>query len=461
MHKLRTKPWITAGILKSISIKNRYYSKFLKTKDSTWYKKYKGYRDLLNHLIRKSKKRYYVSYFDKFKNNSKKVWSGINDIIQKQKKRSQEFCLLINGKLTIDQKIIANCFNEYFTTVAQKLIDKMKPAKKHFRDYLKIPNPRSFFIQPITPQEINDLIANLDETKANDSHDIPVKLIKLARHTISLPFSLVANSSFENGIFPGKLKFAKVTPIHKGKSKLELTNYRPISILPIFGKLLEKAMHSRMTNFLDEHKILFKHQFGFQKNKSTTLAILDLYTKLVENIEGKRFSCCIFLDFSKAFDTVNHNILLDKLEHYGIRGIAHAWFKSYLTERKQTVSVNGEMAKDLVINCGVPQGSVLGPLLFLLYINDIYVSSQKLDFHLFADDTSLLFSSKNLQNFEQTVNSELTNISDWLLANKLSLNVSKSNFLIINPHKKKIDKPIVLKIDNENLSKKITLNTLA
>ena len=162
---------------------------------------------------------------------------------------------------------------------------------------------------------------------------------------------------------------------------------------------------------MDEHEILFKHQFGFQKDKSTTLAILDLYTKLVENIEGKRFSCCIFLDFSKAFDTVNHNVLLDKLEHYGIRGIAHAWFKSYLTERKQAVSVNGETAKDLSINCGVPQGSVLGPLLFLLYIIDIYVSSQKLDFHLFADDTSLLFSSKNLQILEQTVNpDELTNI---------------------------------------------------
>ena len=331
----------------------------------------------------------------------------------------------------------------------------MKPATKHYRDYLKTTNTKSFFIQPITPQEINDLIANLDETKANDSYDIPVKLVKLARHTISLPFSLIANSSFQNGIFPGKLKFAKVTPIHKGKSKLEFTNYRPISILPIFSNLLEKAMHSRMIKFLDEHKILFKHQFGFQKYKSTTLAILDLYIKLVGNIEGKRFSCCIFLDFSKAFDTVNHNILLEKLEHYGIRGgIAQSWFKSYLVDRQQTVSVNGETAKNRFINCGAPQGSVLGPLLSLLCINDIHVSSKKLDFHLFADDTSLLFSSKNQQNLEQIVNLELTNISDWLLANKLSLNVSKSNFLIINPHQKKIDKPIALHIDNERLEQK-------
>ena len=146
--------------------------------------------------------------------------------------------------------------------------------------------------------------------------------------------------------------------------------------------------------------------------------------------------------------------MLDKLEYYGLRGTAHAWFKSYLTERKQTVSVNGATANDLFINCRVPQGRVLGPLLFLLYINDIYVSSQKLDFHLFADDTSLLFSNKNLQTFEQTVNSELTNISDWLLA---SLNVPKFNFLIMNPLQN-IDKSSRLIV--KNLSKKITTNAL-
>ena len=145
MHKMRNKPWITTGILKSISVKNRYYSKFLKTKDPSCYQKYKGYRDLLNHLIRKSKKIYYISYFNKFRKKSKMVWSGINDIIQKQKKHSNVLCLSINGKLTTNHKIIANCFNEYFTTVAQRIVDKMKPPTKKFKDNLKTPNPRSLF----------------------------------------------------------------------------------------------------------------------------------------------------------------------------------------------------------------------------------------------------------------------------------------------------------------------------
>ena len=145
----------------------------------------------------------------------------------------------------------------------------MKPPTKKFKDYHQ--NPRSFFIQPVTPQEINDLVANLDETKVNDSYDLPVKLIKLVRYTISLSFSLIANSTFEKGIFPEKLKFAKVTSTHKGKSKLELTNYRPISILPIFSKLLEKAMHSRLVNFLDKYRIIFKNQFGSSINNHSRI----------------------------------------------------------------------------------------------------------------------------------------------------------------------------------------------
>ena len=208
-------------------------------------------------------------------------------------------------------------------------------------------------------------------------------------------------------------------------------------------------MNHRLVQLLNKHNIIFEHQYGFQKNKSTTSAILELQSQLINNNENNLTSCCIFLDLSKAFDTVNHKILLDKLEHYGIRGVGLTWFKSYLDNRTQIVTVNGENSIELNVNCGVPQGSVLGPLLFLLYINDIYNSSKVLDFHLFAVDTSILFADKSLNTIEQKVNYEMKNVSEWLLANKLSLNVSKSNFLIVRPHKN--NRIINLKINDENL----------
>ena len=209
-----------------------------------------------------------------------KLWCGVKEIINTHtNKRNNGLSLSINGKTTSDNKTVANPFNQYFATVAQILIEKLGPSTKHFKDYLKNPNPGSFFLDLVTPEEVNDIIANLDESKANDSYNIPPKLIKMVRMTILKPFALIANSSFSLGVFPDKLKFAKVTPIHKGKCKLELGNYRPIPILHIFSKLLEKLMNVRMVKFLNQNKIIFEHQYGFQENKSTSLAILDLQSQ--------------------------------------------------------------------------------------------------------------------------------------------------------------------------------------
>ena len=220
---------------------------------------------------------------------------------------------------------------------------------------------------------------------------------------ISKPIALIANSSFSLSVMPDKLKFAKDAPIHKGKSKLELVTYWPISISPIFSKILEKLMHFRIVTFLNKNKIIFEHQDGFQENKSRSLAIVDLQSQLVNNIENKLFSCSIFHDFSKAFDTVNQNILLGKREHYGFRAIVFSWFKSYSTNRTQVVTIKGVNESELTINCGVPQGIVLGPLLFIIYINDIYKSSDILQFQLFADDTSILLTNKNLDAFYENL----------------------------------------------------------
>ena len=189
-------------------------------------------------------------------------------------------------------------------------------------------------------------------------------------------------------------------------------------------------MHKQLYTFLEHNGILFKNQFGFRKKCSTAHSLIEITEKIKDSIDKKQFGCRIFIDLKKAFDTVNHEILLRKLEHYGIRGAALKWFESYLTNRKQYVFYNGVSSDIKNVTCGVPQGSVLGPLLFLLYINDLPNISDKLTFFLFADDTNIYYESTDLEELEKTVNEELKKLSLWLNINRLALNVAKTNFVI-------------------------------
>jgi hypothetical protein len=259
------------------------------------------------------------------------------------------------------------------------------------------------------------------------------------------------NMSISQGKFPDALKNAKVIPIHKDDSRSEMSNYRPISLLPTLSKIIEKLMYARLIDFFTKHNILYENQFGFQSKMSTEYAVNKLLNYITDTLEKNEYGVCIFLDFAKAFDTVNHDILIEKLEHYGIRGVALNWLKNYLTNRMQCTEIGDVQSELELIKCGVPQGSVLGPLLFLIYINDIVHSSKLFKFTLFADDTSLYYSCKKPTNLEQTINIELSKISDWLSANRLSLNVGKSKLLYYTNRSRKPLKNIDIKINNETL----------
>ena len=205
------------------------------------------------------------------------------------------------------------------------------------------------------------------------------------------------NKSISTGIYSHLLKHAKVIPVYKTGDETHPRNYRPTSLLSVFNRLFEKLMYKRLRSYCEKNGIFFSSQYGFRDNCSTQHAILDILNKIQSKIDAKLFSCGIFVDLKKAFDTVDHSILLHKLNHYGVRGIINTWFSSLLSKRSQSTQIGSTVSNKEEIDCGVLQGSVLGPLLFLIYVNDIYRCSQIFDFYLFADDTNLLYSDKDLK----------------------------------------------------------------
>ena len=416
------------------------YKKIIKNKSLTKINYYKKYKNILTSLLRLSEKLYYSNKINNNKNNIKYTWSIINNLINPN----------LGKKGNNSNSPNANEFNTFFSNIGINLSEKISAPSLDNDIYKTMQgnNKNSLFFTQISIYEILNEVRNSKSKSSTDVTDFSMFIIKEIILEISPLLKHVFNRSLAEGIFPNVLKKAKVIPIFKSGDKSLAENYRPISLLPQISKIFEKLIKSRISNFLNKFNILNDNQYGFRKNLSTADALSDVLESVNTNLENLENCAIVSIDLCKAFDTLDHDILINKLYIYGIRGIALKLIKSYLSDRIQFVRYNNTDSYYNYIKCGVPQGSVLGPLLFILYINDLPNISDTFKSVLFADDTTLIFSNTSILELKNNIQFNINKLYDWLNVNKLSLNISKTNVLLFNIRNKNININMDLNINN-------------
>ena len=396
------------------------------------------YNRILKKSIREAKLKFYESKFEKCKSNSKQTWEVINDVMNKKDKNIMPDYMIINDSHITDKTIIAEHFNNYFNEIGTNMAANIQHhPNMSFEHYLNNNYTSEFMFTSVSENDVSNIIEEL-HTKCSTGYDgISTKLLKLIKQPILQPLTTIVNQSLTSGIFPDKLKIAKITPIYKKDNKHHITNYRPISILPAISKIFEKIVCNQISSYLIKNNYLTENQYGFCKLFSTEHAILELSDRVISELDQGHSPLAIFLDLSKAFDTLNHDILLSKLQYYGIKNSAFNWLKTYLENRNHFVQIENYKSRMLPVSLGVPQGTILGPLLFIIYINDISHCSDFFKFITYADDTNLFY---NMHNTDPTnINSELNKVLHWLEVNKLSINIPKTKFMIFHNQNKNIN----------------------
>ena len=433
-RRKNSKPWILEWLQRACDRKNALFKQFVKIPSIENSTKYKKMKKFVEKHIKLAKNKYYKSYFDRYSCDSKKQWQMVNTLLNRKGKVKVKVDKLINAgtELTKGQDI-AEAFNQRFCSMAQELKDQagVAPARRPLPDSTRCLIDLEFY--EASQSEIYGIVKTL---KDKATSDCAIRPIKSVNSLISPILSHVISASLSQGIFPEELKVAKVIPLHKGGSRSEASNYRPISLLSCFSKIYEKVVQTRLVSHLKTNNILYASQYGFRAGHSCEHALLEAQHCILKSMERKQVTALLLLDFSRAFDMVDFDILLEKLEHYGVRGIGQNWFSSYLKGRSQYVHVNNKNSGVSEMKYGVPQGSILGPILFIIYSNDMALIDGTAKFICFADDSNVIISADSFQELDRAVNKILAAIQQWVTQNGLKLNIGKTKYMLFSNKRK-------------------------
>ena len=419
-------PWMTEALRTQIKLKNSMYKEYVKSNNADIVESYKDSKRILHSSLRNAEIQYYSEQYELNSCDMFKGWKVLKTILAlNNNSEKRKLCLTVNNVAVTNSKDIANGFNEFFVSIGPELAKDIHSDINPLSYVNNINNSIAIF--DVSCEEVRNIIHSLKNSSAG--HDeFPTFVGKLCVDSYIEPLTFLINSSLRTGVFPSELKLARVVPIFKAGDSSALTNYRPISVLTFFTKVFEKIVYNKLFNFISDNNILYDHQYGFRNGRSTQQAIITLVDRITKSQDIGDIVITLLIDLKKAFDTIDHRILLRKLYSYGIRGTMFKWIESYLTGRSQYVIFDGKVSETRSIKCGVPQGSILGPLLFILSVNDMCNVSPILFKILYADDTCVLISGNHLNNLIKMLNIELISLNNWFKANKLSLNTKKSFF---------------------------------